>query len=198
MKRYSVDLSVISSWWHEGNTAEEMARKVGSSTQPIKTALKRLGLARPAKRRPGVGSGAKNSAWKGGRLLRNDGYVLLWRPDGRHVLEHRVVMASALGRPLTTREVVHHRDGNKSNNALENLELTNPVDHGRTHAVRGKSNARAQIQRPPCALCGIPFRGFARQRACPRCMNTDVYARWKAGEQRLARMRWQERKSACS
>ncbi|MFP5220514.1 MAG: HNH endonuclease [Actinomycetes bacterium] len=38
-------------------------------------------------------------------------------------LEHRVVMARLLGRPLERDEVVHHRDGDRLNNAPENLEL---------------------------------------------------------------------------
>ena len=40
-----------------------------------------------------------------------------------YVLEHRLVMARSLGRPLAPTEVVHHRDHNKTNNSLSNLEL---------------------------------------------------------------------------
>ncbi|HWH28915.1 MAG TPA: HNH endonuclease [Mycobacteriales bacterium] len=38
-------------------------------------------------------------------------------------LEHRLVMARRLGRPLERDEVVHHRDGDRLNNAPDNLEL---------------------------------------------------------------------------
>jgi len=39
------------------------------------------------------------------------------------ILEHRLVMAESLGRPLRPEEVVHHIDGNNLNNDLSNLQL---------------------------------------------------------------------------
>lgn len=44
------------------------------------------------------------------------------RRDG-YVMEHRLVVAQALGRPLTRAECVHHIDHDPLNNALENLML---------------------------------------------------------------------------
>ena len=42
---------------------------------------------------------------------------------GHAILEHRLVMAESLGRPLKRQEVVHHIDGNNLNNELSNLLL---------------------------------------------------------------------------
>lgn len=78
----------------------------------------------------------QNPAWKGGRKIRADGYILVYAPDhpyaisdgkgkgkGRYVLEHRLVMEQHLGRYLLPNEVVHHKDENPSNNDISNLEL---------------------------------------------------------------------------
>jgi hypothetical protein len=98
----------------------------------VKAAMRRLGLRRPAARRSGVGSGEKNSAWKGGRRVRPDGYVVIWTEDGER-LEHQVIMERKIGRKLRRGEVVHHLNEIKHDNRPENLSLTNQSQHIREH-----------------------------------------------------------------
>lgn len=54
--------------------------------------------------------------------LNHDGYKTI-SVEGRRVLEHRFLMEQSLGRPLFSHENVHHINGHRADNRLENLEL---------------------------------------------------------------------------
>ena len=59
---------------------------------------------------------------EGERRIYRNGYVVI-KINGRRIAEHRLVMEQAIGRPLRTSETAHHKNGDRTDNRLENLEL---------------------------------------------------------------------------
>ena len=91
--------------------------------------------------------GPDNNPCKGGRSLDGYGYVRLrlhLAPDDPYrvmqnsqgsMREHRYVVAQSIGRPLERWEVVHHINGVKDDNRLENLELLPGITDHLPHMV---------------------------------------------------------------
>lgn len=88
---------------------------------------------------------------KQGRFISNDGYIQVWLPpkhpysgmsSNNWIAEHRLVMAQALGRCLLSTELVHHINGVKSDNRIDNLQIL------------PRSKHRADI----CLSCNVELR----------------------------------------
>lgn len=160
--------------YKDGMSIEDIATELGSATwdkywkrttgaaykpapQVIHKILDRNGC---KFRDVGAQDGALHWNWHGGLTTDKQGYILEAAPghpnaDSRgYVRAHRRQMERHLGRYLTPTEVVHHRDSNKQNNAIENLELFANNGLHRQHELLGKpvepgtlAKRRATIQK---------------------------------------------------
>ena len=86
-------------------------------------------------KKEGTFSLKNNTNWKGGISTYPDGYRIVKQPThpfadkNGYVREHRLVMEQKIGRYLRPDEMIHHINGNRKDNRLENLEITNRTNH---------------------------------------------------------------------
>lgn len=81
-----------------------------------------------------------NGCWKKSHIGNSHidiwGYKVILQPDHPcaqnrgYILEHRLVMMNHLGRLLSSQELVHHINGNKLDNRIENLQVISRKDIG--------------------------------------------------------------------
>lgn len=65
-----------------------------------------------------------------------------WAYNHGFVLEHRLVAEQKYGRKLTSSDIVHHIDGNKTNNNPENIVVLTRSEHAKLHNGLKKCNKR--------------------------------------------------------
>ena len=56
--------------------------------------------------------------------------------NGKKIDEHRIIMQEYLGRKLNSNEIVHHINGNKSDNRIENLQVMSRSEHAKLHGLQ--------------------------------------------------------------
>ena len=97
---------------------------------------------------------------KGGKRTNKQGYIEVWKPEHPnankkgYILEHRLIMSEYIGRALLRNEDVHHKDKNKTNNDINNLELMTKSEHAKYHEnndnEKHKGNKRKKCIYPDC------------------------------------------------
>lgn len=74
-----------------------------------------------------------NPNWNGGEQVDTNGYKKILTGNKEYTFEHRLVMEEYLGRKLKPEEVVHHIDGDRLNNNIDNLQLFDSVAEHTAH-----------------------------------------------------------------
>jgi hypothetical protein len=112
--------------YSEGNSLPAVARMLGSSITPVRSALKRAGV--PIR---SISDG-KSLAARGNRYLSN-GYVMVITGKYQREREHMLIAARALGRSLKRHECVHHVNCDKADNRPSNLIICTLAYHTALH-----------------------------------------------------------------
>jgi hypothetical protein len=81
---------------------------------------------------------------KGWHIHKGTGYII-GREEGRQYYQHRYVMECHLGRKLEKEESVHHINGNREDNRIENLEVISASEHGLHHSEYRIRNSLGQF-----------------------------------------------------
>lgn len=92
-------------------------------------------------------TGPSHPCWKGGILIDRDGYIRVWRPEHPwprkgYMMAHVEVVELNLGRKLLYSECIHHKNGNRQDNRLENLQVIMRGRHSSIHRALDCKNRK--------------------------------------------------------
>ncbi len=121
-------------YWDEKKSFEKIAKEIGVTASWVQKWMGKFNIPRRTEDYGKVGRGDKNPRWKGGNYQIKSGYKYVMvdyshpRATRRskyssYIPEQYLVVEKKIGRYLKKGEVVHHKDGDKSNNKLSNLKL---------------------------------------------------------------------------
>lgn len=85
---------------------------------------------------------ARHEITAAGVSIKPSGYVEHTRGEHKGRGVHVVLIEKRIGRRLFANEVVHHKDGNRSNNDLDNLQLMTRAEHASLHAKENLSKRK--------------------------------------------------------
>lgn len=106
------------------------------------------------------------------KKIANNGYCYVRIPEHPqatstgYAYEHRVVMENHIGRMLPDNEVVHHVNGDRTDNSIDNLALMEHKEHAEVHGL--ERHGESFVVKLKCPICGnIFFRRRGRTHSTP-------------------------------
>ena len=108
---------------YEHKDRKKMEKRLNRKFDAIRTKAKKYNLKRNVK----FNIGKRNGLWKGTKLTEN-GYIKILKPNhprarDKYIWEHILIVEKKIGRFLNKSEVVHHINGVRNDNRIENLML---------------------------------------------------------------------------
>lgn len=117
----------------------------------------------------------RNPKWRGG--IRHDGHgrVIVYCPhhprpnfDKCYVYRYRLIMEMVLGRLLERNEIVHHLNGDPSDDRVCNLRVMTQAEHAAEHMLE-RMAGRWSMKFDRCQSCGTTARKHYSHGQCGRC-----------------------------
>lgn len=112
----------------------------------------------------------KHHNWKGGRRLTTQGYILIHAPNHpnakkNYYFEHRIIVEKHIKRILKKSEHVHHINGIRTDNRIENLQILSNSEHCFIHMKLTKWSRNFE----KCVSCGTKEIGHNAKGYCKKC-----------------------------
>jgi hypothetical protein len=133
------------------NIFKELGIEIRTRADGLRYVRHKLGQANKGKKRVFTEEHKRNlrlgiiKKWErsaNGITQKRDGYIEYTRGVNKYRGVHVVKMEEKIGRKLLPGEVVHHINGIKNDNRMENLQLMTNVEHSRLHALENVGNRK--------------------------------------------------------